>query len=105
MVQGGLHTNHPRSVHGGGEAPGGQSSLRKGAGKRSFGAPDLEAWQRRNRGEIAKKDSVFGGFGSRDKYWRRGAAGGYQGVQEPPWHGLGWGPPPGRLGIGWPPLG
>ena len=41
MVQGGLLTAHPGSVHGGGEAPGGQSSLRQGAGKRSSGAPDL----------------------------------------------------------------
>src|SRR3954465_12173433 len=41
MVQGGLLTDHPRSVQGGGEAPGGQSSLRQGAGKRSSGAPNL----------------------------------------------------------------
>ena len=41
MVQGGLLTVHPGSIHGGGEAPGGGSSLRKGAGKRSPGAPDL----------------------------------------------------------------
>src|SRR3954468_8047306 len=41
MVQGGLLTAHPGSVHGGGEAPGGQSSLRRGAGKRSSYAPNL----------------------------------------------------------------
>ena len=41
MVQGGLLTAHQGSIHGGGEAPGGQSSLRQGAGKRSSGAPDL----------------------------------------------------------------
>src|ERR1041385_8540215 len=41
MVQGRLLTDHPGSVHDGGEAPGGQSSLRQGAGKRSAGAPDL----------------------------------------------------------------
>ena len=37
MVQGGLLTTRPGSVHDGGEAPGGQSSLRQGAGKRCGG--------------------------------------------------------------------
>ena len=41
MVQGGLLTAHPGSVHGGGEAPGGDPSLRQGAGKGSSDAPDL----------------------------------------------------------------
>ena len=41
MVQGGLLTVHPGSIHGGVEAPGGDSSLRQGAGKRSSVAPDL----------------------------------------------------------------
>ena len=41
MVQGGLLMALPGSAHGGGEAPGGQSSLWQGAGKRSAGAPDL----------------------------------------------------------------
>src|SRR3954471_6736862 len=41
MVQGGLLTAHPGSVHGGGEAPEGQSSLRQGARKRPSSAPDL----------------------------------------------------------------
>ena len=41
MVQGGLLTAHPGSAHGGGEAPGDQSSLRQGAGTRSSGDPDL----------------------------------------------------------------
>jgi hypothetical protein len=53
MVQGGLLTAHPGSVHGGGEAPGGDPSLRQGAGKRSPDAPDLgsaaAAEQRRDR--------------------------------------------------------
>src|SRR3954465_9753858 len=53
MVQGKLITAHPGSVHGGGEAPEGQSSLRQGAGKRSAGALDLgsaaAAEQRRDR--------------------------------------------------------
>ena len=41
MVQGGLLTAHPGSAHGGGEAPGDQSSLRQGAGMRSSGDPNL----------------------------------------------------------------
>ena len=53
MVQGVLLTAHPGSVHGGGEALGGDPSLRQGAGKRSSGAPDLgsatAAEQRRDR--------------------------------------------------------
>src|SRR3954462_4978144 len=53
MVQRKLLTAHPGSVHDGGEAPGGRSSLPQGAGKRSAGAPDLgsavAAEQRRDR--------------------------------------------------------
>src|SRR4051812_17761730 len=53
MVLGGLLTVHPGSIEGGGEAPGGVSSLRQGAGKRSPCAPDLgsvaAAEQRRDR--------------------------------------------------------
>ena len=41
MVQGGLLTAHPGSAHGGGEAPGDQSSLRQGAGIGSSGDPNL----------------------------------------------------------------
>src|ERR1041385_4902458 len=43
MVQGRLLMAHPGSVHGGGEAPGGRSSLRQGAGKGPDGAPDLRS--------------------------------------------------------------
>ena len=42
MVQSGLLTPHPRGVHGDGEVPGGESSLRQGAGTGSPGSPDLE---------------------------------------------------------------
>src|ERR1041385_600366 len=62
MVQRKLLTTHPGSVHGGGEAPGGRSSLRQGAGKGPDGAPDLGSAVARNRGEIVKKGSVFGSF-------------------------------------------
>src|SRR3954471_10421039 len=71
--------------------------------------PILEAQQRRNRGEIAKKCSVLGGFGTREIYRQRGAARGPPGVQAASWRGptLGraplasWGPsgsPPALLG-------
>src|SRR4051812_9346784 len=42
MVQGGVLTAHPGSVHGDGEAPSDESSLRQGAGTGSSGSPDLE---------------------------------------------------------------
>ena len=42
MVQGGLLTAHPGSVHVDGEAPRGESSLWQGAGTASSGSPDLE---------------------------------------------------------------
>ena len=42
MVQHGQLTSHPGSVHGDGEAPEGESSLRQGAGTGSPGRPDLE---------------------------------------------------------------
>ena len=42
MVQGGLLMSHPGSVHVDGEAPGGGSSLRHGAGLGSPNSPDLE---------------------------------------------------------------
>ena len=62
MVQRKLLTAHPGSVHGGGEAPGGQSSLPQGVGKKSAGAPDLgsatAAKQRRDR----EKGFFFQGF-------------------------------------------
>ena len=74
MVQGGLLTVHPGSIHGGGEAPGGGSSLRQGAGKRSPGAPDLgsaaAAEQRRDR----EKGFPSRGFSVTENIWARGAA-------------------------------
>src|SRR3954463_6634731 len=45
--------------------------------------PILEAWRRRNRGEITKKGSVFGRIPSRRIYRRRGAARGHQGSRRP----------------------
>src|ERR1041385_6684710 len=49
--------------------------------------PILEARRWRNRDEIAKKGSVFRGFGARGKYRRRGQPGGPPGVQAAPWRG------------------
>ena len=53
MVQGGVLTTHSGSVHADGEAPGGESSLRQGAGTSSPCSPDLEteaaAEQRKDR--------------------------------------------------------
>ena len=66
MVQGGLLTSHPGSVHGDGEAPGGGSSLRQGAGIGSPGSPDLEkaATVEDRRGR--EKWFFFEGFRSED---------------------------------------
>src|SRR4051812_13673687 len=56
MVQGGLLTSHPGSVHGNGEAPGGESSLQQGARTASPDSTDLEteaaAEQRRDREKV-----------------------------------------------------
>src|SRR3954468_1849149 len=74
MVQGGLLTAHPGSVHGGGEAPGGGSSLRQGVGKRSSGAPGLgsaaAAEQRRDR----KKGFPSRGFHVTGNIWAKGGS-------------------------------
>ena len=66
MVQGRLLTAHPGGVHGDGGAPGGDSSLRQGAGTASPGSPDLEtaaaAVQRGDREkDIYIRDFLDGG--------------------------------------------
>ena len=66
--------------------------------------PILDARRRRNRGEIAKKDSVFGGFASRRINRRRGAARGPLGAQAPPGATRPLAAPGGRLGAWWCPL-
>src|ERR1041385_1008185 len=48
--------------------------------------PILEA-RRRNRGKIAKKGSVLGGFGIKEIYRRRGHPGGPPGAQAASRHG------------------
>src|SRR3954463_9135127 len=74
MVQGGLLTVHPGSIHGGGEAPGGGSSLRQGAGKRSSGAPDLGSAAAEEQRRDRKKGSRLRVFASRGINRQRGAA-------------------------------
>src|SRR3954463_15117841 len=54
-------------------------------------APILKWRRRRNRGEIAKEESVLGVSTPRGKYRRRGRRGDPQGSQEAPWRDLGWG--------------
>ena len=66
MVQGILLRAHPGGVHGDGEAPGGGSSLRQGAGIASSGSADLEtvaaAEQRRDQEKgLAPKGFHAGG--------------------------------------------
>src|ERR1041385_2842993 len=62
--------------------------------------PILEAQRQRNRGEIAKKGSVFRSFTSREIYRRRGAARGATRSPGAPWRGQALGRarwPPGSL--------
>src|SRR6187399_3646082 len=106
MDQEGLLTTHPGSVHGGGEAPGGGSPLRQGAGKSSPGAPDLgsaaAAEQRRDR------EKGFRPRGFRDARSIY-AKGGHQkrrgGPRRPPRAARGGAAWAGRLGCPWLPSG
>ena len=62
MVQGGLLIAHSGSVHGDGEAPGGESSLRQGAGAASPGSPDLETAATGEQRRDWKNGFLFRGF-------------------------------------------
>src|SRR3954464_10309183 len=84
MVQGGLLTAHTGSVHGNGEAPGGESSLRQGAGTGSPGSPDLETAVAAEQRGVAKKDSAPRVFGVRTKYSPKGGRGWTQGSRRSP---------------------
>ena len=72
MVQGGLLTVHPGSIHGGGEAPGGGSSLRQGAGKRSPGAPDLGSAAAAEQRRDSEKGFCLRGFRVTKNIWAKG---------------------------------
>ena len=69
MVQGVLLTAHLGSVHGDGEAPEAESSLRQGVGTASPGSPDLETAAAAEQRRVVKRVSVTG-----CKYRRKGAA-------------------------------
>src|ERR1041385_4090632 len=97
MVQGGLLTVPPGSIHGGGEAPGGGSSLRQGAGKTSAGAPDLGSAAAAEPQRDRKKGSCSEGFTLRGINRRKGTARGGPGAPGAPWRAQG----PGRAL--WPP--
>src|SRR3954466_14185292 len=71
MVQGGLLTVHPGSIHGGGEAPGGGSSLRQGAGKRSPGAPDLGSAAAAEQRKDHEKGFLLWGFRVTENIWAK----------------------------------
>src|ERR1044071_9002436 len=86
MVQGGLLTVHPGSIHGGGEAPGGDSSLRQGAGKRSSGAPDLGSVAAAEHRRYREKGFPSQGFCvTRIKEVKGGQPGGPPGLRAAPW--------------------
>src|SRR3954466_14126281 len=74
MVQGRLLTTHPGGVHGDGGAPGGDSSLRKGAGTVSPGSPDLETAAAAVQRGDQEKTSIFRVSSTGVIYRPRGAA-------------------------------
>src|SRR3954463_1023633 len=77
MVQGGLLTAHPGSVHGDGEAPGDESSLRQGAGTGSPGSPNLQTTvAEEQRGDHGKGLCPRGFRGYGVNIGRRGPGGG-----------------------------
>src|SRR4051812_8504832 len=86
MVQGRLLTAHPGGIHGDGGAPGGDSSLRQGAGTASPGSPDLETVAAKVQRGDREKDFEIRGFLRGGAYigeW--GQPGGPPEVQVPPW--------------------
>src|SRR4051812_44343852 len=91
MVQGRLLTSHSGGVHGGGEVPGGQSSIRQGAEKWSSRAPNL-----RSAAAAEQRGNRDAGFSSRVSWTRgknrpKGAPKVGPTSQAPWWCGQGWG--------------
>ena len=106
MVQGGLLTTHPGSVHGGGEAPGGDSPLRQGAGKSSPDAPDLgSAAAAEHRRDREKGFRPRGFRDARNIYAKGGHQRRSRGPRPPPGAARGGAAPGGRLGLPWHPSG
>src|SRR4051812_43510335 len=106
MVQGRLLMDHPGSIHGEGEAPGGQSSLRQGVGKRSIGGPDLGSAAEEEQGRDREKGSCLPMFPITDNiYAKGGSPEGHQGSRRPPGAAPPLGAPGGRMGPWWVPSG
>ena len=106
MVQGRLLTTHPGSVHGGGEAPGGGSPLRQGAGKSSPDAPDLGSAAAAEQRQDREKGFCPRGFwDERDIYAKGGSQRRSRGPRRPPGAARGGAAPGGRLGLPWLPSG
>jgi len=87
MVQGRLLTAHPGGVHGDGGAPGGDSSLRQGAGTASPGSPDLEMAAVAVQRDDWEKNFDIRGFLVEGNIGEGGQPGGPPGVLAPPWRG------------------
>ena len=85
IIQGRLLTAHEGGVHGDGGAPGGESSLRQGAGTASPGSPDLETAAAEEQRMHREKGSWCRGFLEGGKYRRKGAARGPLGSPGAPW--------------------
>ena len=84
-VQGGLLMAHPGSVHGDGEAPEGESSLRQGAGTTPPSGPILETAAAAEKRSDKEKGLAPEGFRTGGKYRRKGAARGPPGSPSAPW--------------------
>src|ERR1041385_9254923 len=102
MVQEELLTGHPGSIHGEEETPGGQSSLRQGAGKRSSAAPDLGSAPAAEQMRVRGIGFLFWSFPMTGDIEAKGAARGGPGAPGAPLARPGVGP---RQVAAWPPLG
>src|SRR3954469_23310227 len=74
MVQVGLLTAHPESVHGYGWSPGGVPPPGRVPGQLLQAAPILKRRRRQYRGEFVEKRSILGVSTPRAKYRRRGVS-------------------------------
>src|SRR3954464_8447724 len=100
MVQGRLLTDHPEASMMAEKLPEVNPPSGRVPGRSLLALPILEARRRRNRGEIAKRGFVFGGFASRGINRRRGAA---RGATRGPGTPLAWPSPRPRQVAAWAP--
>ena len=106
MVQGGLLTAHPGSDHGDGGAPGGDSSLRQGAGTVLLAIPRLESRRWQNSGENRVTEVFPRVFGAGEIYRPKGGLEGRPHLaRRVPGAASPLAMPGGRLARGWPPSG